>query len=129
MSKVGPEEQGQAREEQDRIRFLVITGRTLATDTGRSQSRSRTDETETGKRHDRASEASAGKDKATEGHDRIMPKKDMAELDQGRAGLHAVAQTCHPAVSSRCCQNILWHVSQVVALWGTLRWVSKDRGK
>ena len=63
MSKVGPEEQGQAREEQDRIRFLVI--RTLA----EVEVRSRTDETETRKRHDRASETSAGKDKATEGQD------------------------------------------------------------
>ena len=36
------------------------------------------------KRHDRSSETRAGKCKAREGHGRIMPKKDMAEL--GKVG-------------------------------------------
>ena len=34
----------------------------------------------TRKRHDRAIEARTGKRQAREGHDRIMPKKDMAEI-------------------------------------------------
>ena len=36
----------------------------------------------TRKRHDRASEAGTGKGQAKEGHDKIMPKKDMAEIEK-----------------------------------------------
>ena len=35
----------------------------------------------TRKRHDRASEARTVKGQASDGHDRIMPKKAMTEID------------------------------------------------
>ena len=51
-----------------------------------------------------------------EGHDRIMPKKDMAELDRDSAGQHlgalrlAIRLSCQDAV-----RTLLWYVSKVVA--------------
>ena len=36
----------------------------------------------TGKRHGRASETRIGKGQAREGHNRIMPRKDITEIDK-----------------------------------------------
>ena len=78
MAKVGQEEYGRikAREEENRIR--TVASRILAkveANLGETKHMTR-------KRHGRASEARTGKHQAREGRDRIMPKKDMTEIDK-----------------------------------------------
>ena len=102
MAKAGPEEQEQiyARDEKDWTRTVVSR---------QGPSRSRTDQTH-GKEETRQSKRGQDwKDNAMEGHDRTMPKKDMAELDRDSAGQHlgalrlAIRLSCQDAV-----RTLLW---------------------
>ena len=65
----------QAREQQEWIRTVASrTSAKIEANIGQIKPT-------TWKRHDRASETRIGKCQAREGHDSIMPKKDMIEID------------------------------------------------
>ena len=83
------------------------TGAKVEADLGRTKYMAR-------KRHGRASEDSTGKDNAMEGHDRIMPKEDMAELVRGSSGQHFLALRVVIRLSRQdAVRTLLWHVSKV----------------
>ena len=80
------------------------------------------------KRHGRASDAQTEKGKTREGHDRIMPKKDIAELDQGKAGQYVIAQRLFIKLSRQhAVRTSLWYVNKVVALCDTEIECNNDR--